>query len=99
MALARAELTGPSLSRLRPKLQETALALWTIYIILTGLEIILLWSVGGMTMFDAFNHGLTTMPFLHLKHVKVASVQALLFPYLRAIELMIAKLESLWVER
>ena len=62
MALARAELTGPSLSRLRPKLQETALALWTIYIILTALEILLLWGVGGMTIFDAFNHGLTTMP-------------------------------------
>ena len=62
MALARAELTGPSLSRLRPKLQETALALWTIYIILTALEILLLWSVGGLTIFDAFNHGLTTMP-------------------------------------
>ena len=62
MALARAELTGPSLSRLRPKLQETALALWTIYIILTALEIVLLWGVGGMTIFDAFNHGLTTMP-------------------------------------
>ena len=62
MALARAELTGPSLSRLRPKLQETALALWTIYIILTVVEIILLWFLGGMTMFDAFNHGLTTMP-------------------------------------
>ena len=58
MALARAELTGPSLSRLRPKLQETALALWTIYIILTALEIVLLWGVGGMTIFDAFNHGL-----------------------------------------
>ena len=48
--------------RLRPKLQETALALWTIYIILTALEILLLWGVGGMTIFDAFNHGLTTMP-------------------------------------
>ena len=28
MALARAELTGPSLSRLRPKLKQTAFALW-----------------------------------------------------------------------
>ena len=54
MALARAELTGPSLSRLRPKLQETALALWTIYIVLTALEILLLWGVGGLTIFDAF---------------------------------------------
>jgi len=62
MALARAELTGPSLSRLRPKLQQTAIALWTIYIVLTTLEIILLWGVGDMSIFDAFNHGLTTMP-------------------------------------
>ena len=62
MALARAELTGPSLSRLRPKLQQTAFALWTIYIILTILEILMLWGVGGLTLFDAFNHGLTTMP-------------------------------------
>jgi len=61
MALARAELTGPSLSRLRPKLQQTAIALWTIYIVLTTLEIILLWGVADLTMFDAFNHGLTTM--------------------------------------
>ena len=62
MALARAELTGPSLSRLRPKLQQTAIALWTIYIVLTPLEIILLWGVADLTIFDAFNHGLTTMP-------------------------------------
>ncbi len=62
MALARAELTGPSLSRLRPKLQQTAIALWTIYIVLTTLEILLLWGVADLTIFDAFNHGLTTMP-------------------------------------
>ena len=62
MALARAELTGPSLSRLRPKLQQTAIALWTIYIVLTIAEILLLWGVGGMSIFDSVNHGLTTLP-------------------------------------
>ena len=62
MALARAELTGPSLSRLRPKLQQTALALWTIYIVLTLAEILLLWGVGGMNLFHSVNHGLTTLP-------------------------------------
>ena len=62
MALARAELTGPSLSKLRPKLQQTAVALWTIYILLTLLEILLLWIIGDMSLFDAINHGLTTMP-------------------------------------
>lgn len=62
MALARAELTGPSLSKLRPKLQETAIALWSIYIVLTALEILLLGTIGNLSAFDAFNHGLTTMP-------------------------------------
>ncbi len=62
MALARAELTGPSLSRLKPKLQETARALWGLYIFLTVLEFILLLSIGGMDWFDSLNHSLTTMP-------------------------------------
>lgn len=62
MALARAELTGPSLSRLRPKLQQTAMALWTIYLVLTIAEIVLLWGIGGMNLFDSVNHGLTTLP-------------------------------------
>ena len=62
MALARAELTGPSLSKLRPRLQQTAMTLWIIYIVLTVLEILLLWGLGGLSVFDAVNHGLTTMP-------------------------------------
>ena len=62
MSLARAELTGPSLSRLRPRIKETALLLWAIYLGLTILEMILLFFVGDMNIFDSINHGLTTMP-------------------------------------
>ncbi len=62
MALARAELTGPSLSRLRPKLKSTAITLWTLYLVLTVAEIILLASTGSMSLFDAINHSLTTLP-------------------------------------
>ncbi|MDA8623719.1 TrkH family potassium uptake protein [Candidatus Poseidoniales archaeon] len=62
MALARAELTGPSLSRLKPKLQETALALWTLYLVLTILEFVLLIFIGDLNWFDSLNHALTTMP-------------------------------------
>jgi len=62
MALARAELTGPSLSRLRPKLKQTALALWGLYLGLTIIECICLKFIGGMSFFDAVNHALTTMP-------------------------------------
>ena len=62
MALARAELTGPSLSRLRPKLKQTAIALWTLYIILTFAEFVLLYGTGSMDLFDSINHSLTTLP-------------------------------------
>ena len=62
MALARAELTGPSLSRLRPKLRQTAMALWSLYLLLTVVEMLALKFIGGMTVFDAVNHAFTTMP-------------------------------------
>ncbi|MDP6379611.1 MAG: TrkH family potassium uptake protein [Candidatus Thalassarchaeaceae archaeon] len=62
MSIARAELTGPSLSRLRPRIQHTAIVLWTIYTLLTLIEIILLLSFTDMGYFDAINHGLTTLP-------------------------------------
>ena len=62
MALARAELTGPSLSRLRPKLRQTAVALWSLYLVLTIIEALLLKFVGQMSTFDAVNHAMTTLP-------------------------------------
>jgi trk system potassium uptake protein TrkH len=62
MALARAELTGPSLSRLRPKLKQTAFALWGLYLFLTFFEFLLLYFTGAMDLFDSINHALTTMP-------------------------------------
>ncbi len=62
MSIARAELTGPSLSRLRPRLQETAQALWGIYIGFTILEFILLMWIADLNWFNAINYSLTTMP-------------------------------------
>ena len=62
MSIARAELTGPALSRLRPRLQETAQALWGIYIGLTLLEFLLLLFWADLSWFDSINYALTTMP-------------------------------------
>jgi trk system potassium uptake protein TrkH len=61
MSIARAELTGPSLSRLRPRIQETAKALWGIYIGFTALEFILLLLWADLDWFDAINYSLATM--------------------------------------
>ena len=62
MTMARAELTGPSLSRLKPRIQQTAKILWSIYTLFTIVEISLLYYLADMGIFDAVNHGLTTLP-------------------------------------
>jgi trk system potassium uptake protein TrkH len=62
MNLARAELTGPSVSRLRPSLQSTARRLWLIYSMLTLIEMGLLFFVSEMGLFDSINYSLTTLP-------------------------------------
>lgn len=60
MQLFRAEVPGPTADRLSPRIQDTAKALWGIYILFTGIQFVLLW-VAGMTPFDAINHALTTL--------------------------------------
>ena len=62
MSIARAELTGPSLSRLRPRIQETAKILWSIYVGFTALEFVLLFFWADLSWFNAINYSLTTMP-------------------------------------
>ncbi|MBT7820488.1 MAG: TrkH family potassium uptake protein [Euryarchaeota archaeon] len=61
MNLARAELTGPSLSRLGPDLQSTARILWLIYTFLTVFEIGLLYFLGDMSIFNSINYSFSTL--------------------------------------
>ena len=62
MALARAELTGPTVSNLSTTLEGTARKLWAIYICLTIIEGLVLYQFTEMGSFDALNYALTTMP-------------------------------------
>tara|TARA_Y100000588_G_scaffold68136_1_gene69272 strand:+ start:4146 stop:5744 length:1599 start_codon:yes stop_codon:yes gene_type:complete len=62
MALARAELTGPSVSNLGTTLESTARKLWGIYVGLTMIEAMLLYQLTNMGGFDSVNYALTTMP-------------------------------------
>ncbi|CAN5646403.1 TrkH family potassium uptake protein [soil metagenome] len=61
MYLFRAEVPGPTPERLTPRIAQTAKLLWYVYASLTAALIVLL-LVGGMGVFDAVNHALTTMP-------------------------------------
>ncbi len=60
MQLFVAEAPGISPDKLKPRIRETAIRLWLIYVVITAAEIVLL-KLGGMTFYDAINHSLTTM--------------------------------------
>jgi trk system potassium uptake protein len=55
-----AEAPGPTEEKITPRIASTAKALWSIYVILTVLEIVLLYF-SGMPFFDALCNSLTTM--------------------------------------
>ena len=61
MQLFRLEAPGPTADRLQPRIRETARILWLVYVTLTAV-LALLFLFGGMPLFEAVNHALTTMP-------------------------------------
>lgn len=58
--LFKAEVPGPTNEKVMPRIRDTALTLWGIYVALTILEIILL-MLAGMLPFDAVNHAFSNM--------------------------------------
>lgn len=60
MELYKAEVPGPTPEKLTPRVQQTALFLWGVYVLLTVLETIVL-TAGGMGLFDALNHSFATI--------------------------------------
>ena len=60
MELFKTEVPGVTQEKLTPRLQQTALLLWGIYVLLTFVETVLL-VFGGMSLFDAFAHSCSTI--------------------------------------
>jgi len=60
MQLFKAEAPGPTPDRLTPRIKETAKLLWGVYVLISAMEIVLLFGA-GMPMFDAVCHTFTTM--------------------------------------
>ncbi|MCG6937076.1 MAG: TrkH family potassium uptake protein [Gammaproteobacteria bacterium] len=59
-ALYRAEFSGAASERMRPRIVESARALWRLYVIFTLAEIVLL-MLAGMDLFDAVCHAFSTL--------------------------------------
>jgi trk system potassium uptake protein TrkH len=60
MQLYRAEFSGAKSERLKPRIAETALALWRIYVVLTVAEYAAL-RLAGMNRFEALCHTFSTL--------------------------------------
>ena len=59
MHIMRAEMPGPTVGKLVPRLRQTARILYLIYIVLTAVEALLL-ALGGMGIFEALLHAFAT---------------------------------------
>ena len=61
MQLYKAEVPTPVPDKLKPRIRDTAMVLWKVYVLITLAQILLL-ILGGMIPFDAVCHTFTTMP-------------------------------------
>jgi len=66
MQLYRAEAPGPQTDRLTPRIASTAKLMWGVYVLISGVEFLLLWGgqllgAAPMTAFDAACHAFGTM--------------------------------------
>lgn len=60
MQLFKAEVPGPEVDKLKPRIQDTAKILWGVYALFSIVEALLL-MFGGMSVFDALCHTFGTM--------------------------------------
>ncbi len=60
MQLYKAEVPGPTPDKLKPRIKDTAMILWKVYLILTVIQTIFL-MFGGMDLFDSLCHTFGTL--------------------------------------
>lgn len=60
MQLYKAEVPSPVPDKLRPRIKDTAMALWKVYILFTAAETVLLMA-GGLNLFEALSHTFATL--------------------------------------
>ncbi|NCD24567.1 MAG: TrkH family potassium uptake protein [Deltaproteobacteria bacterium] len=60
MQLYKAEVPGPVADKLQPRIKDTAMSLWKVYVFFTAVQIALL-LFGGMDLFESVCHAFGTM--------------------------------------
>jgi len=105
MPLYRAEFSGAKSEKLKPRIAETALALWKIYVALTLAEYVAL-RLAGMSPFDSLCHTFSTLGTggFSSRTASVAAFNSPLVEYIIIVFMLLAGMNftrhyRLWVER
>jgi trk system potassium uptake protein TrkH len=91
MQLFRAEVPGINVDKLRPRIIDTAKALWMIYVVFTLTDAALLLTA-GMSLYDAVCHSFTTMATggFSTKNASIAHFQSPSIEYITALFMFLA---------
>jgi len=90
MELFTAESPGPNSGKIHAKITDTAKRLWLIYVMLTGIECVLL-KYAGMNWIDALNHSFTTISTggFSTKNLSISAFDSPLIEYIITFFMMI----------
>jgi trk system potassium uptake protein TrkH len=91
MQLYKAEVPGPSPDKLKPRIKDTAMTLWKVYVLFSALEAVLL-MFGGMDLFDALCHTFGTMATggFSTRNASVAGFDSAYIDYVITVFMLIA---------
>ncbi|MCK4485146.1 MAG: TrkH family potassium uptake protein [Desulfobacterales bacterium] len=86
MQLYKAEVPGPVPDKLKPRIRDTAMVLWKVYLLFSAAEA-LLFVLGGMDLFDALCHTFGTMATggFSTRNVSIGSYQS---PYVDTVVIL-----------
>lgn len=105
MFLYRAEFSGATSEKLKPRITETAMALWRIYFAMTATLYVIL-RLAGMDSFDALCHTFSTLGTggFSTRTASVAGFQSPLIEYILIVFMVLAGISfiqqyRLWMER
>ncbi|MBI9078367.1 MAG: TrkH family potassium uptake protein [Pseudodesulfovibrio sp.] len=91
MQLYRAEVPGPAPDKLKPRIKDTAVTLWKVYLLFSAIETVLL-MFGGMDLFDSLCHTFGTMATggFSTRNASVAAYDSVYIDYVITIFMLIA---------
>jgi trk system potassium uptake protein TrkH len=91
MQLYKAEVPGPVPDKLKPRIKDTALLLWKVYLLFSVAETVLL-MLGGMDLFDSLCHTFGTMATggFSTRNASVAAFDSVYIDYVITLFMMVA---------